>query len=81
MGFSQLLDFWFSRRGRSRLGRDRREPQKLEVPRDGIEPPTRGFSERPRARPPPFVEAPFYLYVINITSIINIHDLSWIELK
>jgi len=34
-----------------------------EVPRDGIEPPTQGFSERPRARPPPFEEAPFYLYL------------------
>ena len=41
----------------------------------------KGFSERPRARPPPFVEALFYLYVMNITSVINIRDLSWIELK
>ena len=41
----------------------------------------KGFSERPRARPPPFVEALFYLYVINITSIINIPYFSWSELK
>jgi len=41
------------------------------VPRDGIEPPTRGFSERQRARPPPFVEALLYWYVVNITTTIS----------
>ena len=54
---------------------------KKEVPRDGIEPPTRGFSERPRAMPPPFVEALFYLYVFNIKTILIITHLSWSELK
>jgi hypothetical protein len=51
------------------------------VLRNGIESPTRGFSERPRARPPPFVEALFYLYVFNIKTILIIPHLSWSELK
>jgi len=49
--------------------------------RRGNEPLTRGFSERPRARPPPFVEALFYLYVFNIKTILIIPHLSWSESK